>query len=204
MSTESAINELRKHCQNYSIPDSTVTEYIVKHFPEKIWVEKNILPYVTLRYRDDDTNISKRSLINAIKESLLTNYDEQCLRCILTNFIMNKSEMSKIFIVVIGVELWEKIVTPENIGWIVVYNDEDAQYKFIKLILKTNGTLLYDSIPKNPYFCHSQRILNLKSHVCTNRKAAIILIGIKRFRKIHTQIDRFIFHEIAISLWAEI
>ena len=61
-------------------------------------------------------------------------------------------------------------------------------------ILLRNG--FDDIIIENKFTQH------IKSVVSTNRRAARTLIGIRKFRSIYKNIDRFIFREIAISIWS--
>lgn len=51
MSTMDKIDELRRIRDAYGIQDSTVTKYIVEHFPEEVWTEGggDVLYYVHLQ-----------------------------------------------------------------------------------------------------------------------------------------------------------
>lgn len=194
------MDELRKLIGKFWVNDYTVTKYIAENVPEDEWIKDDNLYYVCRRYKDNDQNIKKSAIVNALKKLLLTNYSPVNLLNIFNEFITNTNSMYKIFIATIGVELWKKILSPYHCTWITYYSEE-VQYNYMKIILKINGTSFYDSISQKPKL---PSVLELKNIVCTNRIAARTLIGIRKFKKVHPQIDRFIFREIAIALWAEI
>jgi hypothetical protein len=74
--------------------------------------------------------------------------------------------------------------------------------KVIRILLR-NGVNI-----NNPHFSgldakrYHIYVYDTLSIVSTNRCAARTLIGIRKFRKIYPHIDRFIFREIAISIWS--
>ena len=93
------------------------------------------------------------------------------------------------------------------------YEGEDWLVSLLELALVTKRPNAVRILLRNgariDNFWHYSGILNTKescmpilSAISTNRRAARTLIGIKKFRGIYKDIDRFIFREIAISIWS--
>ena len=91
------------------------------------------------------------------------------------------------------------------------YEDEDWLVSLLELAIKCHRNnavriLLRNGADANNFWHYSKlKFVPFKPTllaISTNRRAARTLLGIKKHRKIYPHIDRFIFREIAISIWS--